>query len=305
MERPTGSASMAPDAVSQHDQDRMLLRLRRMEQRVKLLERQLQGASQLSALGALAGGLAHEFNNILTPLAGVLQLLDDHPDDDALTAKALDAARCIVDRGRRLSHSILQIAGEGLLSWKESPQEQSCLVRDALGEALACMVRDPARDNVQLRRRLPDDLRVRIAKPILRQILLNLLLNALQAMRGRGGELLVEGERSTWSAALTAADAPCRCLPTTAPPQDAPCAALTVRDTGPGVPEALLPRLFEPFVSCDLADTDRPFAGLGLAVCARLIETCSGALLADNNRDGPGARFTLLLPLAAEQPQRA
>lgn len=296
---------MAPDAVSQHDQEQLLLRLRRMEQRVRLLERQLQGASQLSALGALAGGLAHEFNNILTPLAGVLQLLDDHPEDDTLAAKALEAARCMVERGRRLTGSILQVAGEALTTRTAPLQEDACLVGQALDEALACMVRDPARDNVQLRRDLPEGLRVRMPKPILRQIFLNLLLNALQAMRGRGGELFVEGERSTWSAALAAADAPCRCLPTEPPPDDAPCALLTVRDTGPGVPQNLLPRLFDPFVSSDLADTDRPFAGLGLAICAQLVEAVGGALLADNNRDAPGARFSLLLPLAAPQPSGA
>jgi|GEM_PF-1774280 len=304
---------MPSDAVTQYDHDKLLDRLHAMEARTRALEEQLDSAECLAALGALAAGLAHQFNNIMTPLLGLARLALDNPTDAALVQTALETACATADRTGRLTDAVLNLAGESL-STSLRQTDHRAGVAQAIEESLACVVRDPARDNITVSVEANENLIARISPPALRQVLLNLLLNALQAMRATGGSLHICAELcSTGNSQPRSGDespVSMHAHRTVSASNNQPVGsmgdcgaarvAITISDTGPGVPACILPHIFEPFVAANAlhdGDSVRPHAGLGLAICKRLVEAANGDMTIDNLRER-GACFMIKLPAA-------
>jgi signal transduction histidine kinase len=245
--------------------------------------------------GQLAGMFAHELSNILTPLLSYAQLALANPEDDALSKKALTKAADGAQRAAFLA--------DALLGKRGAPDERdrdvesaidpllaitpSACVDDCVRRSLAASFRAPgaAMDRARLAVHIDIEPGLRIAMhPIaLEHVLQNLITNARLAMRSRpddAGEIRVTAECSTWNTEQAGVE-------------------IRVRDTGPGVPDHVRARLFEPFV------TSRAGAGgfgLGLAVCKRLVEQAGGSITLEPSRPGAGgcgAEFVMLLPAAA------
>ncbi len=243
------------------------------------LRAELKHAHRLTMLGTLAGSIAHEFNNILTPIMSYAEMALDEPRDAALAQKALERAYRGCDRASRIAAAILAFAGE-----RASAGDAWADVGDAVREAMECLPTDPAQSGVVVAIEIQSKCRAAIDRIGLQQIVLNLVLNALRAMRHRPGKLTIRGftrravfERSTWN-------------------NQREDVVVEVEDTGCGIAAERLSRLFAPFAGRgDQSDG----TGLGLTICKQLVEGAGGAISVRSRVD-EGTCFTILLPPAAE-----
>jgi two-component system, cell cycle sensor histidine kinase and response regulator CckA len=256
----------------------------------KSTEMQLAQAQKMQAVGQLAGGVAHDFNNILTAMR--LQtdaLLERHPVGDP-SYDGLNAIRQTVSRAASLVSKLLAF------SRKETVKRE----RLDLGELVADFA-------VLLRRLLHEDVRletdygrdlpaVTADRGQLERAVMNLAVNARDAMRGvveaGAGVVIIRTQR------LTAHEA--RDMGWPGAP-DGDVALIEVADTGPGVPPQLLDKIFEPFF------TTKPVGegtGMGLATIYGIMQQAGGHVSVQN-LEGPGgiegAAFRMFLPAAGEQ----
>lgn len=251
--------------------DRVLESLERLDATLHRARDDAAQASQLETLGLLTGAIAHEFNNILTPVLSYARVALDSPEDRALCLRALERAAAGAERASRIATSVLRLAGR-------TPDEAhaACQPREALRAAVGCLGEPLDALSVELRDKLPDGLTLAIPQTDLEHVFLNLVLNAVRALGGTGGviEVGLVGSDSTWNVG------------------GGGVAVMAVEDTGPGIDAELLPRLFEPFPSPGGPGGN----GLGLAICRRLVEAAGGRIAADTA--GRGARFLITLPVA-------
>ncbi|MCG2591390.1 ATP-binding protein [Ramlibacter sp. XY19] len=248
-----------------------LRRQRAERQRAEELLR-LGQVARLNSLGELAAGLAHELNQPLTAVLANTQaarrLLEDEPPD---LATARDAMRQAGDQAKRASE-VLGRLRRGIERPGQGAALQPVLLEQAVRNALYLLEPEFAKRQVAPRLESTTPSLAVQAEPVaLEQIIHNLLTNALQAL-----DQVPAGERSL-SVRLQA---------------DQGQGALTVDDSGPGIPPELLPRIFEPFFS-----TREQGLGLGLSLCESLAAAMGGQL-GVQPRTPRGAAFTLRLPLA-------
>lgn len=244
------------------------------------LERQLQQVQaglthshRLTTLGTLASIVAHEYNNILTPIVSYAQMALARPDDHELMRKAVEKALAGAERAAQISSSMLGFA-------QQDDDAGNAELRAVIDEAVTCLAREPAKDGIQLEIDVPQ-VKLAIAPLRLQQVLLNLMLNARKAMGPRGGKLTI--------CAKVNGDRVC----------------IDVSDTGPGIPEQIRDSLFEPFVTQCIdrpPDTSIPAedargTGLGLCICRELIAAAGGRISVDST-PGHGATFHIDLPVA-------
>jgi signal transduction histidine kinase len=226
---------------------------------------QLMQSSKLAAVGQLAAGVAHEINNPLGALSlnlsGLRNQLGEHPGAARLRICEVAVERCKGIVQRLLSFSRQQPIGPGLVQ----------ALRPSVEQVLDLVEPDLSRSGVQLQRELKDELYSRFDPGELSQILLNLTLNARDALQSRNAD------RRLWVRMQRQGE----------------LGRIEVVDNGPGMSEEVLARIFEPFF------TTKPVGqgvGLGLSVCYQLAEQYGGRLLAES-RPGQGSRFILTFPL--------
>ncbi len=239
------------------------------------IERQFQAvraglthSHRLATLGTLASIVAHEYNNILTPIISYSEMALQRPDDHALLLKAVEKSLSGAQRAAKISSSLLGFAHTG-------EDEKSAPLRHTIDEAVACLARDPKKDGIELVIDVPD-VQLAIAPLNLQQVLLNLFLNARKAMRRTGGTLSVRARRVSANVHIE------------------------VEDTGPGIPVAIRERLFEPFVTQPIdgsPQADQRGTGLGLCICRDLMIAAGGSIDVESP-PGKGAKFLLCLPIA-------
>ncbi len=248
------------------------------------LERRLRQAEKLEAIGVLAGGVAHDFNNILTPiLLNTEMILGDIPWKHPLRKPLADVVRAS-ERARDLVRQLLTFSRQGELTVGELPL--SPLVKETV--KLARGMIDP---QVEVLAKVSDmDLTIKADPAQMHQVLMNLCLNAAQAMP-EGGVLEV---------GLAALAEPPRpqgdCLAAGTPLTEllpGPYARLWVSDTGHGMTAEIRERIFEPFFT-----TKKPGqgTGMGLAAVHGIVKSCGGAVLVES-APGRGSRFEVFLPL--------
>ena len=239
----------------------------RIEQTVRDLqerEHEVLRAEQLAAVGQLAAGVAHEIRN---PLTSIKMLVQIGLEDGAGIAG--EDLRVIEGEVRRMERS-LQI----FLDFARPPkgERRALQLGPLLGEVLSLVGGRAERQRVALTADLPaDEVTLTGDREQLRQVLVNLSLNALDAMPG-GGELAVRVRRRER------------------------CVEVEFADTGPGIPPAVFRRLFQPFTS-----TKDTGLGLGLVISKRIVEDHGGTVNA-TNRPGGGASLFLRIPLPALPP---
>ncbi len=255
----------------------------RGEQERRILEANLRHAQRMQSLGTLAGGIAHDFNNILLAISGnarlaVQELALDHPARVSLT----EVTRA-VNRASSIVNQIL------LFSRREDerarvPVQLRCVIEEALS-----LLRATVPANIVFQANLDVQAPVVLADAAqLHQVLVNLATNAAYAMRETGGTLTVRLRR------FDVAQADVLAVPNL---QVGQYALMTLRDTGAGMPAAILERVFEPFF------TTKPQGqgtGLGLSVVHGIIAAHQGAISV-TSREGEGTTFSVYLP-ALQQP---
>ncbi len=240
-------------------------------ERLQQSQRESLRSEQLAAVGQLAAGMAHELRNPLTAIKVLVQSAAANDPEPVLAGRDLVVLENEIDRLDQLLQSLLEFARPPRL------QKQSFDVRRTLEQTVA-LAAGPARlRRTTLGAELPEaPLVIEADEAGLRQVFLNLLLNACDAA-GVGGGVCVRAVRSS---------APGR--------RDDSGAWLVVEvaDSGPGLPAHLGERIFEPFVS-----TKETGMGLGLSTCKRIVETHGGQIHAAN-RPGGGAVFSVVLPMS-------
>ncbi|HTU02886.1 MAG TPA: ATP-binding protein [Candidatus Sulfotelmatobacter sp.] len=246
--------------------------------RVRDLEVQAHRADRLAALGILAAGMAHEVRNPLVGIRAAAQLLEKEPGFAGEWREFTGVIIRQVDRLNRLVDDLLAFAGQRPLA------RQPADVHQLLGEALR--LEGPALQaaGIQVARQYDPALPAVAADPDrLLQVFLNLLRNGIEAMSDRRGTLSV---RTRFE----------RVAPQCG---GRPAAVVEIQDQGPGIPPRVQAQLFNPFFT-----TKAKGSGLGLPISQRIVEEHGGAIEVQG-REGEGAVFRVLLPIASEPGGRA
>jgi signal transduction histidine kinase len=241
------------------------------DRKVAALRAEVDHADRLVTLGTAAAFIVHEFRNLLTPLRGYAQVALANPGDRELCRRALEHASTCASRASEIADTILEFARpEPRLD--TTPTSAYANVRECLDGALRCLVQHPDAPRVRVIVDIPPDLVVAIRPIALEHVLLNLLLNAMTAMR-RGGTCRVMARQvpcSTWNTPNFEVE-------------------IVVEDEGCGMSDGQIRSALDPFVSGSSS------SGLGLAICRRLLED-HGATIDVQSAPGAGTRVTLRLP---------
>ncbi|MBY0512752.1 MAG: ATP-binding protein [Gemmataceae bacterium] len=232
----------------------------------EVLRLQLLQAQRLSSVGELASSIAHEFNNILTTIINSAKLGMRNPDP----AEKQQAFERVMKAGQRAA----VIAG-GMLGFarKSGGHRQKCDVARLVEEVLILTEKDLSKHRVHVETRFAARPTAWAVPGQVEQILVNLVINARQAMPG-GGRLKIEVRENA------AADT----------------VEVKVADTGVGIPPEQLRQIFEPFYTTKQPDEyGRGGTGLGLSVCRQIIEQHHGRIRVESVV-GKGSTFTVKLP---------
>ncbi|HXG13189.1 MAG TPA: ATP-binding protein [Gemmataceae bacterium] len=236
-------------------------------------QREALRAEQLAAVGQLAAGLAHELRNPLMSMKILVQAAAERGDPASLGSRGLRVLEEEIIRLERLTRTFLDFARP------PRPEKQTFEARALLEQTVAFLAGRASQRDVQLDCRLPDHpVWMEADMGQVRQVLLNLLLNALDAVPD-GGTVRVE---------LEVPEGP------DGEGRDRRWLVLRVADTGHGLPAGLGQGIFTPFVS-----TKGTGMGLGLSVCKRIVEAHGGEITAAD-RPGGGAVFSVRLPCLCE-----
>ncbi len=259
---------------------------RRAETERATMERRLLETQKLESLGVLAGGIAHDFNNLLTGILGHASLCRAQLEEDAPQQSSLGHVEHAARRAAELCQQMLAYSGRGRL--EAQPVELGALVQDTI-PLLRSSLSQRARLHLDLAPNLPCIVADRTQ---LRQIVMNLVMNASESFGENEGTIIVRsrpvvGDRALFAACIHAPELPSGAY-----------AALEVSDDGCGMPPETLARIFDPFFTTKF--TGR---GLGLAAVIGIVRGHQGAVRVAS-RPGEGTSFHIYLPIPPD-PQPA
>ncbi len=245
----------------------------REEDTRRSMQAQLHELQKMEALGVLAGGVAHDFNNVLTAIMGQTSLASTRLADDHEAQESLQAVMAASHRAAELVRQILTF------SRRQEPKRVNVKVRPLVLDALKFLQSTLPAGVVVETDLAGGDETVRADPTQLHQVLINLATNASHAMNGRG--------RLQISTRIIPAggDAPTELL-------SARCVVLTVKDNGVGMDEATRRRIFEPFFTTKAPGEG---TGLGLAVVHGIVKN-NGGVIQVTSSPGAGAEFRVYLP---------
>ena len=250
-------------------------------------EAQLRQAQKMEAIGQLAGGIAHDFNNILQSVLGNLTLAGERVEElqDAKLSRYLERAQLSAQRARELIQQMLTFS-------RGRRGEPRMLALAPLVEEAAKLLRPMLPSTIELGLDLRDAPAVRADRVQAEQVLLNLCINARDAMGGQGAIGLAVMEAPVDSQVCTA----CRQR------FSGRFVELAVSDSGPGIAAEVVDRMFEPFFSTKEVGKG---SGMGLSMVHGIVHEHGGHVMVET-APGQGARFRVLLPVvggsvAAEQ----
>ncbi|MEX2571951.1 MAG: ATP-binding protein [Gemmatimonadota bacterium] len=241
-----------------------------------MLQQELQQAQKMEAVGRLAGGVAHDFNNALTAIIAGSHLLLEQFRDDPDASSDLEAMLLAAERAALLTRHLLAFSRQQVM------RDQVCLLSEVV-ERSAGLLERVLEDQTEIRTRIdPENWPVRVDAIQLEQVIMNMAVNAQDAMPG-GGTLVLATTNVSVSPRGASKDPK-------VPPGD--YAVLTVSDTGSGMDEITRARVFEPFF------TTKPppeGTGLGLSMAYGIVRQSGGFVTVDSER-GVGTTFRIFLP---------
>jgi two-component system, cell cycle sensor histidine kinase and response regulator CckA len=258
---------------------------KRAEELLRDSEAQVRELQRMEAICRLAGGIAHEFNNLLTVICARSDLALERPPGDPRVKRDLRAIRATADRAARLTGQLLAFSRQQVLDPR--PVDVNDVVR-----RLAPMLRRFIGERIALELRLADALRpVRADLAQLEQVVVNLAMNARNAMAD-GGRVTVKTANVDAVAGAVRGDAT---------PVPGPCVLLAVSDTSAGISDDVRPHIFEPFFGPkDRAAT----TGLGLATVYGIVRQ-SGGHIGVSSEPGHGTTFEVYLSAIDAHPEIA
>jgi signal transduction histidine kinase len=232
------------------------------------LRQQLLHAQRLSSVGALASSVAHEFNNILTTIINYARLGLRAPGDDAARTQALEK---ILKGSQRAATVISSMLG---FARNQSTLRELADVVGLVEEVLVLTEKDLSKHRIQVETKFQGRPRAPVVQGQIEQILLNLIINARQAMP-RGGRLTIDVRENPRTQMVE----------------------IRIVDSGVGIPADQLRLIFEPFYSTKEPDEHgHGGSGLGLSVCRQIIEQHQGRIRVES-AVGKGSTFTVKLPM--------
>ncbi|MEW6674362.1 MAG: PAS domain S-box protein, partial [Thermodesulfobacteriota bacterium] len=247
------------------------------------LEKELYHARKMESIGTLTGGIAHDFNNILGIIVGNTELaLMDVPNWVPAHAN-LQAIKTASLRATKIVKQLLSFSRK--TDQKLQPIEIALVIKDAL-KFLRSMI--PSTIEIQQHIQTTDE--TILADPTqVNQIMMNLCINASQAMEQTGGVLSIRVEN------IILDEDSAKSYPDLGPGK---YVGVSISDTGPGIAPEIIDRIFEPYFTTKEIGKG---SGMGLAVVHGIVKNHNGAISVDS-RIGKGASFTVLFPTAAEKP---
>ncbi len=240
------------------------------EQQIEALKKQLASAQKMTALGELVSTTTHEFNNVLTTILNYAKMGLRHKDN-ASREKCFDKILTAANRAAKITNAVLGIARNR--STSQEPTNLAQLVEDTL----LLLEREMNKYRITLEKHFQPVPQVLVAGNQIQQVLLNILINARQALPGGGRviiKLLHDVENDTVD--------------------------LVIRDYGYGIPHDKLTHIFEPFFTTKNGPdaSGKGGTGLGLSLCREIMEAHQGRIRVDSTV-GKGTAFTLKFPTAA------
>ena len=258
--------------------------LKLAEQEKIAIERKLLAAQKLESLGVLAGGIAHDFNNILTSVLANASLARRDAEAHGAVSRSLEQIEHAARRAADLCQQMLAYAGKGKIVTDQV--DLSELIRGTTS-----LLEVTINKNTRLELRLADHLPPVLADVTqIRQIVMNLVINAADAIGAQPGAITVRTFAQSAEAGLlrSALGQP------ELPPGN--YVGLEVSDTGCGMAPETIARIFEPFFTTKFSGR-----GLGLSAVLGIVQSHRGALFVES-APGAGSRFRLLLPAAQDAP---
>jgi signal transduction histidine kinase len=248
-----------------------------LREQIEILKQQLSQAQRLTALGELTGTTTHEFNNVLTMILNYAKMgvrHKDTPTRDKCFEKILTAS----NRAARITNTILGMARN------RSAGQESTDLKQLIEDTLLLLEREMNKYRVTVEKQLLDIPPAYVNGNQIQQVLMNLLINARQAMPN-GGRMLIKLKHDVENDMID----------------------LVVRDNGCGMPPEVLTKIFDSFFTTKKGPdaSGKGGTGLGLSMCKDIIEAHHGRIRVDSTV-GKGTAFTLKLPTVSKAaPKRA
>lgn len=244
-------------------------------------ERKLQAGQKMESLGALAGGIAHDFNNILATILGqtsLLQRLNSPTEPQVARIHLIEVA---ARRAAELCEQMLTYAGRA--SHESEEVDVNRIITDAIELLTASLPK-----NIEIKPQLTPDLPpIKINLTQLQQVVMNLAINAADAMAPQAGQVTIRTLHRYYSATELAATVGHTNLP------EGDYVTAEVTDTGPGIAPEIIERVFEPFYT-----TKFQGRGLGLSTVLGIVQNHGGGILVTSSLE-TGSVFTILFPAIA------
>jgi signal transduction histidine kinase len=241
----------------------------RQEKENKHLQFQLGRLQALANIGINTSMIAHEINNLLTPLSNYAELAIKNRQDNALAEKALQKTVGNCRRASKVMESILAMAN------KNEAKQSEINLKNIVEEIFNCLCRDFSKDSIAVKIDIPENLIINGIEIQIQQVIMNLILNAREAMLESGGTLTIKGRQQNEEILIE------------------------VSDTGCGIRPEDLNKIFEPFFTTkNVTDCDgkQGGSGLGLAFCQKVIDSHNGTISV-SSQFGKTTTFKITLPL--------
>ena len=232
------------------------------------LRYQLAQIQHLANTGTISHMIAHEINNLLTPLRNYAAVALENPDDKSFVEKALRKTVQNCERASNVMESMLTLANG------QKQEKENVRLSALVEEIFTCLCRDFKKDGITVKISIPEHLTIRCIPVQMQQVIMNLILNAREAMLSRGGILCVKAMETDNEVKIE------------------------VSDTGDGINADDLRNIFDSFYTTKSdknSSSENSGTGLGLAFCKKIIEEHEG-LISVESKITEGSKFKITLP---------